>query len=200
MVSVRAAIFLILTISVAPGGRADSPTTLTEDERKSSTELFIAHQSQTQTYQADLRQTFHWFFPKKHVDSDGKLYYKAPDSLAMIFTKPVAESVIVVGDDLYTKRDKKSVVHKKLQWRDDGRPTQNVQFLLGFFQNGGTNYAKLFDSNVSRSADELRVLLVPKNRYQMLRSVDNAIVWPSLDVHAMRIGLIGDSYIRYEFS
>jgi hypothetical protein len=32
-----------------------------------------------------------------------------------------------------------------------------------------------------------------------LRSVENVIGWPSLDVRSMRIGLIWDSYITYEF-
>jgi hypothetical protein len=32
-----------------------------------------------------------------------------------------------------------------------------------------------------------------------LRSVDNVIAWPSMDVRSMRIGLIMKSYIAYEF-
>ena len=34
----------------------------------------------------------------------------------------------------------------------------------------------------------------------LLRSVENVIAWPSFDVRSMRIGLIWDSYIIYEFS
>lgn len=193
MVSIRSTCLIVLALSRACWA-------LTDEEEKAGAQTFLQHQVETQTYQADLTQTFHWSFPRKHTVTEGKLYYKAPDSLAMIYTKPTAETVLVLGDQLYLQRDKKSVTRHKLEWRKDGRPTQNVQFLLGFFQNGGTNYAKLFNSAVTRTNDELRVMLVPKNRAQLLRSVDSIIGWPSLDVQAMRIGLIGSSYINYEFS
>jgi hypothetical protein len=49
--------------------------------------------------------------------------------------------------------------------------------------------------------DAQTVTLRPKHFAQMLplRSVENVIAWPSFDVRSMRIGLIWDSYITYEF-
>jgi hypothetical protein len=84
----------------------------------------------------------------------------------------------------------------------NGKPTQNVQFLLGFFQNGCTNFAGLFDASIIHANDAQNITLVPKHTLQMLplRSVENVIAWPSMDVRSMRIGLIWDSYIKYEFS
>jgi hypothetical protein len=84
----------------------------------------------------------------------------------------------------------------------NGKPAQNVQFLLSFFQNGCTNFAGLFDAIVTRADDAQTVTLRPKHPGRMfpLRFVDNVIAWPSLDVRSMRIGLIWDSYITYEFS
>lgn len=161
---------------------------------------FVAHQAATQTFTAELKQTFHWTFPHRHVESVGRICYQAPDRLAMLLTNPVTESVVVRGTDLYVKRDQKPLVHSTLQVRN-GKPTQNVQFLLAFFQNGCTNYLGLFDAEATRSDNTLAVTLVPKHPIQMfpLRRVTNVLGLPGFDVQAMRIGLILDSYITYEF-
>jgi hypothetical protein len=190
MVPIRAfitAVFLSVSLAAA---RAD-----TNDD------LFVAHQMATQTYEADLRQVFHWSFPPKHVESFGHISYQAPDFLAIVLTNPALEIVLVRGDDLYIKRDKKALVTYKLGVHN-GKPTQNVQFLLGFFQNGCTNFAGLFDARVTQANDTQTATLVPKHTLQMLplRSVENVIAWPSMDVRLMRIGLIWDSYITYEFT
>jgi hypothetical protein len=161
---------------------------------------FVVHQAATRTFAADLRQVFHWSFPPKHVESLGYIRYQAPDFLAIVLTNPASELVLVRGNDLYIKRDKKPPARYTLGVHN-GKPTQNVQFLLSFFQNGCTNFAGLFDAQVTQTNDAQTVTLVPKHALQMLplRSVDNVISWPSMDVRAMRIGLIMDSYITYEF-
>jgi outer membrane lipoprotein-sorting protein len=162
---------------------------------------FVAHQAATRTFQAGLRQTFHWSFPPRHVESVGRISYQAPDLLAIVLTNPAPEFVLVRGDDLYIQRDKKPLARYKLAVRN-GKPTQNVQFLLGFFQNGCTNFAGLFDADVKRDQGTCAVTLHPKHPMQMLplRAVENVIAWPSMDVRSMRIGLIMGSYITYEFS
>jgi outer membrane lipoprotein-sorting protein len=167
---------------------------------ETNADLFVAHQAATQTFEADMRQTFHWTFPPRHVESLGHLSYQAPESLAIVFTNPAPELVLVRGDQLYIKRDTKRLAKYKLEVRN-GKPSQNVQFLLGFFQNGCTNFAGLFDVSITTSDDVRTVALTPKHRMQMfpLRSVDNVIGWPSMDVRSMRIGLIMGSYIVYEF-
>jgi len=155
-----------------------------------------------------LRQTFHWSFPRRHVESLGHISYQAPDSLAIVLTNPAPELVLVCGHDLYIKRDKKPLTMYKLEVHN-GKPTQNVQFLLSFFQNGCTNFAGLFDAHVSiaptsksgQGDDARTITLLPKYSMQVfpLRSVENVIGWPSMDVRSMRIGLIMGSYITYEF-
>jgi hypothetical protein len=161
---------------------------------------FVAHQVATQTFEADLRQVFHWSFPRRHVDSLGHISYQAPDFLSIVLTNPAPEFVLVRGQDLYIKRDKKPLATYKLGMHN-GKPTQQVQFLLSFFQNGCTNFTDLFDANIVRAPDACTVTLTPKHSLQMLplRSVENVIAWPSMDVRSMRIGLIMDSYITYEF-
>ncbi len=189
MVSIRTlvATLILLASRVAVGAETNA-------------DVFVAHQVATQTFEADLRQTFHWTFPPRHVESLGHLSYRAPESLAIVFTNPAPELVLVRGDQLYIKRDTKRLAKYKLEVRN-GKPTQNVQFLLGFFQNGCTNFAGLFDVSITTSNDTRTVTLTPKHRLQMfpLRSVDNVIDWPSMDVRSMRIGLIMGSYIVYEF-
>jgi len=164
-------------------------------------EAFVAHQAATRTFEADLRQTYHWSFPRRHVESIGHISYQAPGFLAMVFTSPAPELVLVRGDDLYIKRDKKGPARYKLEVHN-GKPTQTVQFLLNFFQNGCTNFAGLFDARIMAGDHAQTVTLLPKHPGQMfpLRSVENVITLPSMDVRSMRIGLIWDSYILYEFT
>ncbi len=190
MVSIRAAVAALLLGLGLTAARADT-----------NADAFVAHQAATQTFEADLRQVFHWSFPRKHVESLGHISYQAPDFLAIVLTNPASELVLVRGDDLYIQRDKKALAKYKLEVHN-GKPTQNVQFLLSFFQNGCTNFAGLFDATVTRANDVETVMLRPKHYAQMLplRSVENVIAWPSFDVRSMRIGLIWDSYITYEFS
>jgi outer membrane lipoprotein-sorting protein len=198
MVSIRAAV-TALFVGVGPVAvQADT-----------NAEAFVAHQTATRTFAADVRQTFHWSFPHRHVESLGHLSYQAPGFLAMVFTSPAPELVLVRGDDLYIKRDKRALARYKLEVHN-GKPTQDVQFLLGFFQNGCTNFAGLFDSHVTMGmfgdlgrveAVNCTVKLLPKHPVQMfpLRSVENLIWWPSMDVASMRINLIMGSYITYDF-
>ena len=189
MVSIHAAVAVFCLTGSCIGVCADT-----------NADAFVAHQVTTQTFAADLRQTFHWSFPPKHVQSLGRINYQAPDYLSIVLTSPAPELVLVRGADLYIKRDEKTVARYKLAVRN-GKPTQNVQFLLSFFQNGCTNFAELFDAQVTHTNDVQTVTLIPKHALQMLplRSVDNIISWPSMDVRSMRIGLIWDSYITYEF-
>jgi outer membrane lipoprotein-sorting protein len=190
MVSIRTALAALLLGIGLTVARADTDA-----------DAFVAHQAATQTFEADLRQVFHWSFPRKHVESLGHISYQAPGFLALVLTNPASELVLVRGDDLYIQRDKKAPVKYKLEVHN-GKPTQNVQFLFSFFQDGCTNFAGLFDATVTRTNDAETVMLRPKHYAQMLplRSVENVLAWPSFDVRSMRIGLIWDSYITYEFS
>jgi len=189
MVSIRTAVTALLVVGSLTGARADT-----------NADMFAAHQVATRTFEADLRQTFHWSFPRRHVESLGHISYQAPSFLAIVLTNPAPEFVLVRGDDLYIQRDKKRLAKYKLEVRN-GKPTQNVQFLLSFFQNGCTNFAELFDASITRTDDVQTLTLAPKHPGRMfpLRSVDNVIAWPSMDVRSMRIGLIMNSYIAYEF-
>jgi outer membrane lipoprotein-sorting protein len=189
MVSIRALVAALLILGGLPASRAAT-----------NADVFVAHQTATQTFEADLQQTFHWTFPPRHVEGLGHISYRAPGSLAIVLTNPAPELVLVRGDELYIKRDRKRLAKYKLEVRN-GKPTQNVQFLLGFFQNGCTNFAGLFDVSMTTSNDARTVMLIPKHYAQMfpLRSVDNVIAWPSMNVRSMRIGLIMGSYIVYEF-
>src|SRR5438105_608295 len=95
ILSACAAVALVLLVGGARG--------------ETNVEVFIAHQVATKTFVADLRQVFHWSFPPKHVESLGRISYQAPDFLAIVLTNPAPELVLVRGDDLYIKRDKKAL-------------------------------------------------------------------------------------------
>jgi outer membrane lipoprotein-sorting protein len=173
---------------------------LTASRAEAAVDAFVEHQTATRTFEADLKQTFHWAFPPRHVESLGRISYQAPGFLAIVLTNPAPELVLVRGDDLYIQRAGKRLVRHKLEVRD-GKPSQNVQFLLSFFQNGCTNFAGLFDIRVTTTNAARIVTLTPKHPVQLfpLRSVDNRIDWPSMNVRSMRIGLILGGSILYEF-
>src|ERR1039458_4685114 len=46
---------------------------LTTARADTNADAFVAHQVATQTFEADLRQVFHWSFPRKHVESLGHI-------------------------------------------------------------------------------------------------------------------------------
>jgi len=190
MVSIRAVVVLALISGASAPTRAEM-----------NADAFVAQQLATRTFTAELKQVFHWTFPPKHVVSSGRIYYQAPDRLALIFTNPGTESVIIRGEDLYIKRDQQHLAHHILQDRDD-KPTQNVQFLLAFFQNGCTNYTHLFNATLTQSNAALTIRLVPKHMAKMLplRCVTNVLDWPGFAIQSMRIGLLWNGYITYEFS
>jgi len=174
---------------------------LTEARAETNAATFVAHQVATQTFEADLRQVFHWSFPRRHVESIGHICYRAPELLSIAFTNPAPELVLVRGSDLYIKRSKKALAAHKLVVHD-GKPAQNVQFLLSFFQNGCTNFEALFNASAIQNDETLTVTLLPKHPGRMfpLRTLKSVIGWPSMDVRSMRIGLIWDGYITYEFT
>lgn len=190
VVSIRTALATLLVGIGLAAARADT-----------NADAFVAHQTATRTFTAELRQTFHWSFPRRHVESLGHISYQSPDFLAIVLTNPAPELVLVRGHDLYIKRDKKPLAMYKLEVHN-GKPTQNVQFLLSFFQNGCMNFTDLFDAHVTSAEDTRTIMLLPEHPGRMfpLRSVENVIGWPSMNVRSMRIGLIWDGYILYEFT
>lgn len=163
-------------------------------------EAFIAKQVATRTLSADLKQTLHWTMPPRHVESSGWFFYQAPDSLCIKLTNANPEIVVVRGSDLYIKRGSQPRTHALLANRN-GKPTQNVQFLLSVFQNGCTNYSGLFNLRTSMSTNAMTVTLTPKDTLKLfpLRQVTNLLDWPSMEICSMRIGLVFNSYISYEF-
>ena len=163
-------------------------------------EAFVAKQIATRTLSADLKQTLHWTLPPRHAESSGRFFYQAPASLCIRLTNAAPEIVVVRGKDLYIKRGSQPLTHALLADRD-GKPTQNVQFLLSFFQNGCTNYTGLFNLKTSVSTNAMIVTLTPKDSLNLfpLQRVTNLLDWPSMEIHSMRIGLIFNSYISYDF-
>lgn len=163
-------------------------------------EAFVAKQVATRTLSADLKQTFHWTMPPRHVESSGRFFYQAPGSLCIKLTNAAPEIIVVRGSDLYIKRGSQPLTHAVLANRN-GKPTQNVQFLLSFFQNGCTNYAGLFNLRTSVSTNIMTVTMTPRDTLKLfpLRRVTNLLDWPSMEIHSMRIGLIFSNYIAYDF-
>lgn len=166
-----------------------------------ATEAFIAKQVATRTLSADLKQTLHWTVPPRHVESSGRFFYQAPDSLCIKLTNAAPEIVVIRGSDLYIKRGSQPRTHAVLANRN-GKPTQNVQFLLSVFQNGCTNYTSLFNLRTSVTTNAMIVTLTPKDTLKLfpLQRVTNLLDWPSMEIRSMRIGLAFSSYISYDFS
>jgi outer membrane lipoprotein-sorting protein len=98
---------------------------LSDAERQQHTDVFVRTQQQTQTFQADVKQTVRLHGLKKPVESIGRLFYKAPDKLRIQFTQPAGEYLLIVGNDVFSKKTNRPLRRSK---------DPNAGMLLKLFQ------------------------------------------------------------------
>jgi len=135
----------------------------------------------------------------KACRSLGYIAIEPPDSLCVVLTIPLGTGPLCAGTTSISSATKRRRQGTKLEVRN-GKPTQNVQFSVDFFQNGCTNFCGAFDTTVGGGADTENGHALAKPSWLFpLRSVENVIV-AIVDVRSMRIGLYGTAYITYEFA
>ena len=195
MVSIRGLVVAALT------GAAHASTLLDETARKPYIDAFVANQRQTQTYEADMHQTLRLRGLKQPIESEARIFYKAPGALLMSFTKPAGEYVIVTGDDVYLKKANRPLSHRKIV-AQKARPDQNAQLLLSLFQGDALDWGALFDIDMARDENRLIVTLRPKQADAKARQVriENVIALPSNNLRSIQISFGEENSLTYEFS
>ncbi len=196
MVSIRSTVLLTLVV----GAAVRASTVLTEDEQKSYSDAFVRQQKQTKTFQADLKQTLRLRGLKRPVESEGRLSYRAPDSLLIKFTQPAGEYLLIKGDDVYLKKANRPLTHRTSTPGRTG-PGQEMRFLLSLFQNGVAEFANEFNVQMSRTDGQLLVSLLPKKpdpRFPM-SAIENVMELPSLEIRATKVNFDADNSVSYEF-
>lgn len=165
---------------------------LSEAERQPLMDAFARTQQQTQTYQADLKQTVRLRGLQKPVESAGKILYKAPGALRLSFTQPAGEYMLLTGDDLYMKKANRALIHRK-------SAGQNARMLLELFHGGAKDWEEKFDITYARADDHLIVTLRPKQA-EVKVEIENIVSLPSYDIRSIQIRFDKDNSLTYEFA
>ena len=186
VVSICAVVAVALTVRAAP---------LSEAEQAEYVDAYIARQNGTETFTADVKQTLQLRGLKRPTESLGRIYYRAPDALALVFTQPANEFLILNGPKAWVKKSRQAVRHQT-------RPPQGgATLLLSLFQSNAVDYRRLFDIGMERTNEHLRVTLTPKtpDRQMRLRSIENLVTLPALEVQTIHIRFEGDNQMQFEF-
>ena len=191
MVSICGLVLAALTHAATP---------LNDTERKPYIDAFVRKQQETQTYEATLKQTLRLRGLKQPVESEGRVYYKAPGSLLLSFSKPAGDYLIVTGPDIYLKKANRPLVHRKAV-AGPARPDQNARLLLSLFQGGALDWGALFDIDMARDDDQLIVTMHPKQVDATRRvRIDNIIALPSDELRSIQVSFGEENSLTYEFS
>lgn len=163
-----------------------------DTEREAIITRFVAQQDATETFQAELTQRLELRGLKRPTESTGQLYYRAPDALALHFTRPAGEFLIQTGRDTWLKKSRKPVVHRR-------ETNANLLFLL--FRRDGDVRAN-FAFEMEREADRLRVTLTPlqKEKFPHLVAIENTLTLPDLEIVSMRTVFDGGNAMQYDFA
>ena len=174
---------------------------LSDAERKPYVDAFVHTQQQTQSYQAELKQTVRIHGLQKPIESDGHIYYRAPGSMRMDFTQPAGEYMLITGDDMYLKKSNRAVIHRKATG-PKSRPDQNARMLLSLFQGGVDEWSEQFDVTIAREDDHLVVTLHPKQADAKAHGVEieNIVALPSYDIRSIQIRFDKENSLTYDFT
>jgi outer membrane lipoprotein-sorting protein len=176
-------------------------TSLSETERQPYIDVFVAKQKTTETYQARMRQTLRLRGLKHPVVSEARVFYKAPASLLMAYTKPAGDYLIVTGEDVYVKKANRPLTHRKNPTQR-AHPAENAQMLLSLFQGGAKDWSELFNFEMARDDDRLIVTMHPKETDARSRDVliENVIALPPYEIRSITISFGEQNSMTYEFS
>ncbi len=163
-----------------------------EADREAIIARFVAQQDATETFQAELTQRLELRGLKRPAESTGQLYYRAPDALALHFTRPAGEFLIQTGRDSWRKKNHQPVVHQR---------DSNAHLLFLLFRRDG-DVRTDFVFAMERDGDRLRVTLTPRqpDKFPHLVAIENTLAWPDLEIVSMRTVFEGGNVMQYDFA
>jgi len=198
MVSIRAALAGVLI--ALPVVHA-APAPVSPAEMAAYEKGFTAVQQTTRSFKADLRQTLHLQGVAQPIVSQGKLYYETPDRLAIRFSQPAGEWMLVNGTQVAIQKQ-----GKPLQRRDlsaPGKIPSHAASLLDFFHSDAAHWHRDFDVSMTRDGDHLFVTLkpymTPTAASQGVEQIVTTLKLPAYDILGMEVTINAGNRIDYEF-
>ena len=168
---------------------------LSGKKQEAYTKAFERKQKETQTFQADLKQTLRLRGMRDPIESNGWIYYRAPDLLLIRYGEPKGEFILVEGKNLYVKRAGKPLIRKKLK-AGGGLRENNIGALLSLFQDGGQEYSRELDVQMEQQKNQLLVCL----NHPEGMVIQNSLTLPNLELKSIRVILDSENSISYELS
>lgn len=160
---------------------------VSDAERRQHDEAFARLQQQTQSYQADLKQTVRLRGLQRPVESAGRIYFRAPGQLRMSFTQPAGEYMLMTGNDVYVKKTNHPLRHKTAD--------ANTQMLLSLFRGDVKDWEKKFRVTCARDGDRLIVTLRDERV-----EIENTVELPSYEIRSVQVRFDADNSMTYEFT
>lgn len=172
---------------------------LTPEKVTALREQFQKHQQQTKTWAATFTQTVSLPGMKQPVISTGSIAYRAREQLRLDFTKPAAEFVLVLGDQLFLQKAGKRVAVKSLSKDNAGKAFHSM---LNLLQGQLTETEALYTPAISRQESTYSVVLnrKPDAPGRGPKLITNTIAADALDVREILVVLPDGGTIRYEFN
>jgi outer membrane lipoprotein-sorting protein len=202
MVSVCAGCLLSLIALARPSPLSAETGPMAPAERDAYIARFTARQQQTETWRAVLKHTLRLRGLRQPVESDGEIFYRRPDALAIHFRRPAGEFLILNGRDAWLKKSRQPLRHRALDPREPGNAEWT--FLLSLFRDGAADTHERFHIEITRADNHLLVTLVPRQpprpRSRAPVRIENEVDPDTLELRRLRLHFDNDNLITYEFS
>jgi outer membrane lipoprotein-sorting protein len=159
---------------------------------------FESFQKGTRFWSAHFSQTLTVPGLKTPIVSEGKIWFRSPDSLRIDFEIPAGEWMLTRGDVLVVRKPGKTPSEKPLNSSPAGKPLLGLISLL----NGQpVQEADWFHPEVSREGESFHIELVRKEgaSSQLPKRISNIVKANSLDVQQVTIHLPNGGSLSYQF-
>lgn len=171
---------------------------LSSEKAEALRKRFETQQQETRFWTADFTQTLTVPGLKTPIVSEGKIRYRAPDSLRIDFEKPSGDFLLALGPDLYVQKSDRGLVRKTIQADTVGKPLLG---LLGMLRGRPTEDAERFDIQAVLEGDAFEIELVKKQGApaQLPKKIINSIAVNSLVVRNVTVVLPNGGTLAYAF-
>lgn len=188
----------LAALLLGSGGHLSAADRLSFEKAEALRKRFESHQQETRFWTADFTQTLTVSGLKAPIVSEGKIRYRAPDSLRIDFEKPLGDFLLALGPDLFVQKSGKGVIRKSIQTDTVGKPLLG---LLGMLRGSPTEDADLFEFQAMREGDSFEIELLKKQGApaQLPKKIVNSISANSLDVRNVTVVLPNGGSLTYSF-
>jgi outer membrane lipoprotein-sorting protein len=193
-----AGFFILVALFLGFELRLFAAEVLSSEKAEALRKRFETQQQETRFWTADFTQTLTVPGLKTPIVSEGKIRYRAPDSLRIDFEKPSGDFLLALGSDLYVQKSERGLVRKTIQADTVGKPLLG---LLGMLRGRPTEDAERFDIQAVLEGDAFEIELVKKQGApaQLPKKIINSIAVHSLVVRNVTVVLPNGGTLAYAF-